>query len=138
MPSRLLATALAAICTVPNREIMLTTRMRPAWNRLFSKADGMPMPRMRFASAPSTRSVSRARTVLVFQPQAARIRTAATARLTTVGQATPSTYIPSPKIQTALPTMLMTFISTLTCIEIFELPMLRKMAAPALYKARKG
>ena len=54
MPSRLLATALAAICTVPKVEIMLTTRMRPASNRLFSKADGMPMPRMRFAFLPSS------------------------------------------------------------------------------------
>ena len=57
MPSRLFATALAAICTVPKVEIMLTTRMRPAWNRLFSKADGMPMPRMRFAIRPSSRNV---------------------------------------------------------------------------------
>jgi len=56
-PSRLFATALAAICTVPKVEIMLTTRMRPAWNRLFSKADGMPMPRMRFAIRPSSRNV---------------------------------------------------------------------------------
>ena len=43
-PSRLLATALAAIWTVPKVEIMLTTTMRPASNRLFSKADGTPMP----------------------------------------------------------------------------------------------
>ena len=57
MPSRLFATALAAICTVPKVEIMLTTRMRPAWNKLFSKADGMPMPRMRFAIRPSSRIV---------------------------------------------------------------------------------
>ena len=57
IPSRLFATALAAICTVPKVEIMLTTRMRPAWNRLFSKADGMPMPRMRFAIRPSSRNV---------------------------------------------------------------------------------
>ena len=96
------------------------------------------MPKMRLASAPSTRKVIRAWTVFDFQPQAARIRTAATPRLTTVGQATPSTYIPSPKMQTALPMMLMMFISTLTCMEILELPMLRKMAAPALYSARKG
>ena len=52
-----LATALAAICTVPKVEIMLTTRIRPASNRLFSKADGMPMPRMRFAIRPSSRNV---------------------------------------------------------------------------------
>jgi len=57
MPSRLLATALAAICTVPKVEIMLTTRMRPASNRLFSKADGMPMPRMRRVRPPSSRRV---------------------------------------------------------------------------------
>ena len=57
MPSRLFATALAAICTVPKVEIMLTTRMRPASNRLFSNADGMPMPRMRPAIRPSTRRV---------------------------------------------------------------------------------
>ena len=57
MPSRLLATAFAAICTVPKVEIMLTTRMRPASNRLFSKAEGIPMPRMRFAMPPSSRRV---------------------------------------------------------------------------------
>ena len=57
IPSRLLATALAAICTVPKAEIMLTTRMRPAWNRLFSKADGMPMPRMRLVMRASSRVV---------------------------------------------------------------------------------
>ena len=57
MPSRLLATALAAICTVPKVEIMLTTRMRPASNRLFSKAEGIPIPRMRFAMPPSSRRV---------------------------------------------------------------------------------
>ena len=48
-PSRLFATALAAIWTVPKVEIMLTTTIRPASNRLFSKADGTPMPRMRLA-----------------------------------------------------------------------------------------
>ena len=57
MPSRLFATAFAAICTVPKVEIMLTTRMRPASNRLFSKADGMPMPRMRFVIFASSRVV---------------------------------------------------------------------------------
>ena len=41
-------------------------------------------------------------------------------------------------MHTALPTMLMMFISTLICIEIRELPMLRNNAAPALYSARNG
>ena len=56
MPSRLFATALAAICTVPKVEIMLTTRMRPAWNRLFSRRRNADA-RMRFAIRPSSRSV---------------------------------------------------------------------------------
>ena len=66
------------------------------------------------------------------------MRAAATRRETTLGQATPSTPILRPKMQTALPTMLMTFISTLICMEILELPMLRKSAAPALYSAKNG
>ena len=41
-------------------------------------------------------------------------------------------------MQTALPTMLMMFMSTLICMEILELPILRKRAAPALYSAKKG
>ena len=57
MPSRLFATAFAAICTVPKVEIMLTTRMRPASNRLFSNAEGMPMPRMRRVILASRRVV---------------------------------------------------------------------------------
>ena len=96
------------------------------------------MPRIRLARAPSTRKVIRAWTTLSLRRQASRIRTAAKARLTTVGQATPSTYIFSTKMHRALPTMLMAFISRLTCIEILELPMLRKMAAPALYNPRNG
>ena len=64
--------------------------------------------------------------------------TAATTRDTTLGHATPSTPIFRPKMHTALPTMLMMFISTLICIEIRELPMLRNNAAPALYSARNG
>jgi len=64
--------------------------------------------------------------------------TAATARERTLGQATPSTPMPSTKMQTALPTMLMMFIRMLICMEILELPMLRKSAAPALYMARNG
>ena len=56
----------------------------------------------------------------------------------TLGQATPSTPIFRPKMQTALPTMLMMFMSTLICMEILELPILRKRAAPALYSAKKG
>ena len=67
-----------------------------------------------------------------------RISAAATTRETTLGQATPSTPIFRPKMHTALPTMLMMFISTLICIEIRELPMLRNNAAPALYSARNG
>ena len=59
-------------------------------------------------------------------------------RETTLGHATPSTPILKPKMQTAFPTMLMMFIRMLICIEILELPMLRKRAAPALYSARKG
>ena len=43
-----------------------------------------------------------------------------------------------PKMQTALPTMLMMFINRLICIEILELPMLRNRAAPPLYSARNG
>ena len=46
--------------------------------------------------------------------------------------------MPSTKMQTALPTMLMMFIRMLICIEIRELPMLRNRAAPALYSARNG
>ena len=44
--SRLLATALAEMCTVPNSEIIDTTSTRPSWNRLFSQAEGMPMRKM--------------------------------------------------------------------------------------------
>ena len=55
MASRLLATALAEMCTVPNSEIIETTSTRPSWNRLFSNADGMPMYRMLLTVRPSKR-----------------------------------------------------------------------------------
>ena len=58
-PSRLLATALAEMCTVPNSEIMLTTSTRPSWNRLFSQADGTPMARMRRTVPPCRRVTER-------------------------------------------------------------------------------
>ena len=139
-PSRLLATALAEICTVPNTVMMATTRMRPAWNRLFSKAEGIPMRRMRPASAVSTwcsEAASRQTVFSGFAP-ARRISTAATARDTTLGQATPATPIFRPNTHTALPTTLIRFIRMLTRMERRELPMLRNWAAPALYSARNG
>ena len=42
----LLATALAAICTVPNPDIMDTTRIRPNWKIPFSTPLGIPIYRI--------------------------------------------------------------------------------------------
>ena len=43
IPSRLLATALAAICVVPKMAMMLTTSTRPSWKLLFSIPPGIPI-----------------------------------------------------------------------------------------------
>ena len=138
--SRLLATALAEMCTVPNSEIMLTTSTRPSWNRLFSSAEGMPMYRIlrimagrgRHTAPQVTRAGLSCRVVV------ARMSTAPTMRETSVGTATPATPILSTKTQKALPQTLMMFISTLTRMDTALLPTDRKMAAPALYSARNG
>ena len=57
---------------------------------------------------------------------------AAKTREATVGMATPSTPMRKPKISRAFPAALMTFITRETHMEIFEFPMTRKRAAPAL------
>ena len=64
--------------------------------------------------------------------------TAPSARENSVGTATPAVPILSTKTHSALPAMLVTFISRLTFIETALLPAERKMAAPALYVARNG
>ena len=58
--------------------------------------------------------------------------TAATARETTEGIATPSTLQCRPKIRMALPLMLMMFITREVSMEIRELPMARNSAAQEL------
>ena len=58
--------------------------------------------------------------------------TAATARETTEGIATPSTFRCSPKMRMVLPPMLMTFITREVSMEIRELPMARNSAAQEL------
>lgn len=57
---------------------------------------------------------------------------AAKIRDTRVGQATPSTSMPTAKIKTALPATLMAFMIKDTHMEMPELPMTRNSAAPAL------
>ena len=63
---------------------------------------------------------------------------AATPRETSVGIATPATPICKPYTHSALPPTLIPFITRLACMETLLFPVLRKMAAPALYSARKG
>ena len=66
------------------------------------------------------------------------IRMAATIREIRVGMATPSAPQPKPYTRMAFPHTLMMFISMDTFMDTWELPMERKMAAPALYRAMKG
>ena len=119
---------------------MLTTSSRPNWKKLFSQAEGMPMRRILPMTCRSmgykeeTSSVSSC----PFRLAMVRIMTAATARETRVGTATPATPIFSTNTHRAFPATLIPFIHKLTCMETLLLPTLRKMAAPALYRAMKG
>ena len=138
--SKVFATALAEVCTVPNRAIMLTTISRPSWKKLFSQALGTPILRILLIILPSAWQMAphfRQSSCLGLAARS-RMTTAATHRETTVGTATPATPIFSTKMQMALPTTLMPFIKRLTCMDTLLLPTLRNIAAPALYRAMNG
>ena len=68
----------------------------------------------------------------------ARITTAATVRDSSVGMAAPRTSMPKPKIRIAFPPTLMPFMSSDTSRETSERSIVRKIAAPPLYRAMPG
>ena len=55
-----------------------------------------------------------------------------------VASAAPAAPISKPKMNSALPPMLMQFMTMEMVIETLELPIARNSAAPALYRAIKG
>ena len=65
-------------------------------------------------------------------------QTAANTRPSSVASAAPNTPMWNTKISTALPTMLMTFITRLAYMLMRLLPCARKSAAPALYMPMNG
>ena len=63
---------------------------------------------------------------------------APTMREIRVARAAPAAPILNPKMNRALPPILMQFITMEVAIDTRELPIARKRAAPALYSAMKG
>ncbi len=127
MESSVLATALAEVCMVPKGAIIPTTTTRPSWNRQFSRAEGTPMPKIRLSISGCSRATyCGIRQTSCFGLEASPIM---------IPAATP---ICKPYTHSALPPTLIPFITRLACMETLLFPVLRKMAAPALYSARKG
>ena len=76
--------------------------------------------------------------LLLGRRRSTRIKTAPMTREIRVASAAPAAPIWKPKMNRAFPPMLIKFITMEIIIEIFELPIARNKAAPALYRAMKG
>ena len=133
-PATLFATAFAAIAAVPNVAVRLDTRSFPIWNIPFSTPLGMPI----FKIFPITSRCGfiqpgvAIHSGLSFRESSTTMTSADTIRAVSVASAAPSTPILSPKISTALPPILITFMTRLVYMLTLLFPIARNSAAPAL------
>ncbi len=133
-------TALAVIAAVPKEEIKLKSRTLPNWNIPFSSPLGIPTKEIfliMFHSKRWCRVLFRCSSSVVLKSRA-MITTAEVIRA--IRAATPTPLVPQfrPKTNRAPKAMLTVFISRDTLRVTLDLPMVRKIAAPPLYRAIKG
>ena len=136
--SKLFAMAFAAICVVPNMAIILTVSTRPSWKMLFSMPFGIPICRICFI-------------IRIFTPLVVPIRMSSFGSLSlhirmkqaiireiSDAPAAPATLQWNPKINSASPITLITFMIIDACMDIFEFPIDLNSAAQELYTAKNG
>ena len=124
---KLWATPLAAICTVPNRAVILLSATFTSWNSPFSMPLGTAIPRIRRIMLPFQHKIwfHRRNTVFFFRKQRARITSAAKDLAISDGYATPATPACSTNTPTAFPAILMILDAADRYMVTLVFPMLR-------------